>query len=245
VTVEAPAARAALAPAVWRALGAVRDPELDESITDLRFVQECTVAGDEVVVVLRLPTYFCAPNFAYLMVADAADAVRAVPGVRRARVTLAEHFASDEINAGVAAGEGFSASFPGLADPDAVDLADLRVTFQRKAHAAAQELVADALLRAGRTLDDLLGTTLAQVPDGPALTRLRRRRADLGLPAGPGAPLLLDADGTPISAESLPLKLRFARTTRVSIEGNGIFCRGLLATRYGVAADTDPNSEVR
>ncbi|WP_219418294.1 iron-sulfur cluster assembly protein [Pseudonocardia nigra] len=228
--------RTDLAPAVRRALGTVRDPELDESITDLKFVQECAVAGDEVSVVLRLPTYFCAPNFAYLMVADAADAVRAVPGVRAARVTLADHFASDEINAGVAAGDGFSASFPGLAEEDAVDLADLRATFQRKAHAAAQELVADGLLRAGRTLDDLLATTLAQVPETPALERLRRRRADLGLPAGPSAPLLLDADGTPMRAEGLPLKLRLARTTRVSIEGNGIFCRGLLATRYGAAA---------
>ncbi|WP_233159769.1 iron-sulfur cluster assembly protein [Pseudonocardia sp. MH-G8] len=233
MTVEAPAARSGLAPAVWRALGTVRDPELDESITDLKFVQECTVSGDEVTVVLRLPTYFCAPNFAYLMVADAADAVRGLPGVRAAHVTLAEHFASDEINAGVAAGGGFSASFPGLADPDAVDLADLRVTFQRKAHSAAQELVADGLLRAGHTLDDLLGTTLGQAPEGPALDRLRRRRADLRLPAGPSAPLLLDPDGTPMTADGLPLKLRLARTTRVSIEGNGIFCRGLLATRYG------------
>ncbi len=34
---------------------------------------------------LRLPTYFCAPNFAFLMVADAYDAVSAVPGVPRPR----------------------------------------------------------------------------------------------------------------------------------------------------------------
>ncbi|WP_370588851.1 iron-sulfur cluster assembly protein [Pseudonocardia sp. C8] len=235
MTTHAPA-RIDLAPAVWRALGSVRDPELDESITDLRFVQECAVAGDEVIVVLRLPTYFCAPNFAYLMVADAADAVRAVPGVRTARVTLADHFASDEINAGVAAGDGFSASFPGLADPDAVDLADLRLRFQRKAHAAAQELVADGLLRGGRTLDDLLATTLADLEETAALARLQRRRADLGLPADPSAPLLLETDGTPMRADGLPLKLRLARTTRVSIEGNGIFCRGLLATRYGERA---------
>jgi metal-sulfur cluster biosynthetic enzyme len=231
VRAQAPA-RTGLASAVWRALGTVRDPELDESITDLRFVQECTVTGDEVTVVLRLPTYFCAPNFAYLMVADAADAVRSIPGARTVRVTLADHFASEEINAGVAAGQGFSASFPGLAEPDAADLADLRRTFQRKAHAAAQELVADGLLRAGRTLDDLLATTLGQLPQTPALERLRRRRADLGLPAGPPAPLLLDADGAPVRAEELPLKLRLARTTRVSIEGKGIFCQGLLATRY-------------
>ena len=52
---------------------------------------------------LRLPTYFCAPNFAFLMVADAYDAVSQVDGVRRAEVVLEDHFASDAINGGVAA----------------------------------------------------------------------------------------------------------------------------------------------
>jgi hypothetical protein len=28
--------------------------------------------------------------------------------------------------------------------------------------------------------------------------------------------------------------LRFAKLTRLSIEGNAGFCRGLLATRYGI-----------
>ena len=52
---------------------------------------------------LRLPTYFCAPNFAFLMVADAYDAVSALPGVRTTEVVLEDHFASDAINGGVAA----------------------------------------------------------------------------------------------------------------------------------------------
>ena len=49
---------------------------------------------------LRLPTFFCAPNFSFLMVADAYDAVSAVPGVTRADVALDDHHASEEINAG-------------------------------------------------------------------------------------------------------------------------------------------------
>ena len=57
---------------VWPALGTVRDPELDEPITDLDFVASCTVSGDGVAtVLLRLPTFFCAANFSFLMVADA------------------------------------------------------------------------------------------------------------------------------------------------------------------------------
>ena len=62
---------------VLDALATVRDPELDEPITELRFVTACEVspAGD-VEVRLRLPTPQCAPNFAYLMAADARAAVR-------------------------------------------------------------------------------------------------------------------------------------------------------------------------
>jgi len=86
------------------ALETVRDPELDEPITSLGFVASCTVSADgDAEVRLRLPTYFCAPNFAYLMVADAYDVVSVLPGVRRTSVVLEDHFASDAINDGVAA----------------------------------------------------------------------------------------------------------------------------------------------
>ena len=99
-----------------RALETVRDPELDEPITSLGFVASCAVSTDgDAQVRLRLPTYFCAPNFAYLMVADAYDAVSALPGVRRTEVVLEDHFASDVINGGVAAQAGFVRSFDGEA----------------------------------------------------------------------------------------------------------------------------------
>ncbi len=52
---------------VLGALSGVRDPELDEPITDLDFVPALEIVDDSVRVRLRLPTYFCAPNFAYLI----------------------------------------------------------------------------------------------------------------------------------------------------------------------------------
>jgi len=65
------------------ALAGVYDPELDEPITTLRFVSACEVGADgDVAVVLRLPTPQCAPNFAFLMAADARNAVRRLPGVK-------------------------------------------------------------------------------------------------------------------------------------------------------------------
>ncbi|HZL03849.1 MAG TPA: iron-sulfur cluster assembly protein, partial [Coriobacteriia bacterium] len=66
---------------VLAALGTVYDPELDEPITSLRFVGACEVTVDgEVAVRLRLPTPQCAPNFAFLMGADARAAVLGVDG---------------------------------------------------------------------------------------------------------------------------------------------------------------------
>jgi metal-sulfur cluster biosynthetic enzyme len=211
----------------------VRDPELDEPITDLGFVHSAVLAGGHAEVELRLPTYFCAPNFAYLMVADAHDAVGAVPGVEEVTVRLLDHFTADEINAGVAEDAGFTGSFPGLAEAGSDTLSELRRTFRRKAHAAAQEVIASGLLAGGRTHEELTRTRLGDLPDSPAVERLRRRRDELGLPAGPDAPLLVDDEGRALEPAGLPLRLRFARTTRVSIEGNAGFCRGLLVTRYG------------
>jgi hypothetical protein len=109
----------------------VRDPELDEPITSLGFVAACTVSADgDAQVRLRLPTYFCAPNFAFLMVADAYDAVSALPGVRTTEVVLEDHFASEAINGGVAARAGFARSFDGEA---VGELHELRADFLRKA----------------------------------------------------------------------------------------------------------------
>src|ERR1700729_956068 len=84
---------------VLDALATVYDPELDEPITSLRFITSCDVTADgDVEVLLRLPTPQCAPNFAFLMAADARRAVRAVPGVRAVGVALEDHYTGDEIN---------------------------------------------------------------------------------------------------------------------------------------------------
>lgn len=216
--------------AVWSALGTVRDPELDEPITGLGFVRELIVDEPEVRVRLRLPTYFCAPNFAYLMVADAADALRAVPGVTRVDVRLEDHFAAEEINAGVAARAGFSGSFPGEA---ARELDDLRRTFQRKAHTAALERVCRRLVSEGLAVDELARLRLEDLAPSPEQESLLRRRSEAGLPVTPASPLVVDDDGMPVPAEKVAPRLRFARAVRVSIDGNASFCRGLLKTRYG------------
>jgi metal-sulfur cluster biosynthetic enzyme len=219
---------------VLAALDAVRDPELDEPITSLGFISSCTVSADGVADVrLRLPTYFCAPNFAFLMVADAYDAVSAVGGVRRADVVLEDHFASREINGGVAARAGFVESFDGLA---ANELDSLRADFLRKAVLAGTDRVCRPLVAAGRTPDELARLTLGDVPPSTDRDRLRARRAELGLPSDDDAALLIDpGTGEPIDSAAIPLHLRRAQLTRVSVEANSGVCRGMLRARYGGA----------
>jgi hypothetical protein len=167
------------------------------------------------------------------MVADAYDAITAVPGVTAAEVILDDHFASDAINAGVAARAGFVASFEGEAQGE---LAELRTNFLHKAVLAGQDRVARPLLAEGWTPERVSAARLGAVPASPDLDRLRHRRGLLGLPAGDDAPLLMDATGAPVTLEAMPLHLRRARTTRVGMEANGGYCRALLADRYDLRA---------
>jgi metal-sulfur cluster biosynthetic enzyme len=218
---------------VWRALGTVLDPELDEPITALGFVASCTVSGGGVASVhLRLPTFFCAPNFSFLMVADAYDAVSAVPGVRRTEVLLDDHFAADQINGGVAARAGFRDTFGALA---AGELDDLRQEFLRKAVLAGTDRVCRPLAR-GRTPEEVVALRLGDAPDTSDRERLRARRAELGLPAGDDDPLLVDpVTGDRVDADALSPHLGRARLTRISLEVNGGICRGMLRERYVTA----------
>jgi metal-sulfur cluster biosynthetic enzyme len=221
--------------AVTDALRTVRDPELDESIVDLGFVTATEVHDGQAVVRLRLPTFFCAPNFAFLMVADAHDSVVAVPGISSVVIVLEDHFASDQINAGVSAGAGFVGSFPEHAEGE---LDELRLTFRRKAHVASMERACRGLMERGWSVDDLPRATIADLPTGLTRDGLVRRRAEVGLPASADVPVLVDDDGRPVPHDQVALRLRMGRTVGVSIEGNTHICRGLLAARYPESATT-------
>ncbi len=227
---------------VQRALGTVLDPELDEPITDLGFVRSVALRrlehpagtdfpGTEVVVHLRLPTSFCSPNFAYLMASDAKDAISVLDGVGRVVVQLDDHHDSDLINAGLAADAGYRGTFKHEAEQD---LDELRATFQRKAHTAAMERCLTALLRAEPDRSELsVGSVrLHELSAGRHTDALVRRRAALGLPSDADSLVLVDHEGTGYPPDDVPMALRRARSTRISIDGNAHFCRGLLATRY-------------
>jgi metal-sulfur cluster biosynthetic enzyme len=208
---------------VLGALGQVYDPELDEPITELRFVSSCEVseAGD-VAVRLRLPTPQCAPNFAFLMAADARDAIRALPGVGEVRVVLEDHYTGAEINAAVAGDGSFGDAFPGETEGE---LDALRALFQRKALVARQ----------GRLLGTVADAGSARLGElsGPDAERCRELRRELGIDASDDAPAFVRGDGTPVAASELARFARMASLTAISLETNGGVCRSLLQVRYG------------
>jgi metal-sulfur cluster biosynthetic enzyme len=203
---------------VLEALGTVYDPELDEPITTLGFVGSCVVgeAGD-VSVRLRLPTPQCAPNFAFLMAADASAAVWGVAGVRSVDVVLEDHYTGAEINATVNAGGSFSDAFPGETRGE---LDALRALFQRKALLARQSSLLSECV-----------TSLGELK-GRDAERVRELRRALGIDATDEAAPFVTGDGVPVDPSNVKFR-RMASLTALSLETNGGMCRDLLRVRYG------------
>jgi metal-sulfur cluster biosynthetic enzyme len=216
---------------VLEALGTVYDPELDEPITSLGFVGSCVVTAEgDVAIRLRLPTPQCAPNFAFLMAADARAAVRRLPEVRDVTVVLEDHYTGAEINAAIGRGDEFDSAFPG---ETAGSLDALRQLFQRKALLARQARVCQAMLDGGATAETVVERRVADWPDIPDAARVAELRAELGLPCDADAPALIAGDGASLTAADLPMWLRRAKLVSLSLEANGGMCRDLLRTRYG------------
>ena len=178
---------------------------------------------------LRLPTPQCAPNFAFLMAADARDAVRGVPGVGEISVVLEDHYTGDEINAAVGRGEGFEAAFPGETEGQ---LDALRSLFHRKALVARQARLGEKLLAGGASEAEVAGLRAGDLPADDADTgRCIELRRLLGIDSEAA---FVTGDGAPVAAGDLRRWLRMGGLVRTSLEANGGICRALLAGRYGI-----------
>lgn len=217
---------------VQACLATVMDPELDESVTELGFVTGVDLSSDgKVHIGFRLPTYWCAANFAFLMADDMRRAVQTLRWVTQVRVHLHDHMYAEAINQGVATGDGFEAAFGNAAEGD---LEALRRTFALKAFQRRQEALLQHLLDAGHAADALVALDLGALQDLPLdgdgerlVERYLERRGLAG-----GAPrAFVDTDGHALVAETLQRHLRNLRSVGVNAEFNSALCRGLLAAR--------------
>ena len=219
-----------LTASVTGALDAVTDPELDRSVVELGFARAVVDDAGRALVELRLPTFWCAANFAYLMAADARDAVAAVPGVRSVTVRLVDHFVAEEVTASVNEGRSFDETFP--EQTDGAGLEALRRFFWVKAFNARQEVVLRRLLE-GRSGGEVCALRVGDLDDTDPETRTYLdRRERLGISNAAEAPVAVHPNGQPIGMDRLESYLTRARMTRVCMEANGSLCGGLHATRY-------------
>ena len=244
--------------AILDRLAQVLDPELDESILDLGFVRSLQLRSGHAEVALRLPTSWCAMNFAYLMAEDVRRALLGVEGIRRVTVSLGDHCAAGEIEAAVNDGRPFDEAFPG---EGAGSLDALRLTFLRKGFLGRQQRLLQELRTAGCSPEVICALRLgevsvqddmimirqpccAPVEGGPVeiLERYLERRAGLGLDCSPAAALIVDLEGKTLSAEQLLGHYETARTARVAMEANGSFCRALLSLQRLDAAGPSGNA---
>jgi len=224
---------------LWRRLEEVNDPELDEPVTEMGFIERAEVAVDgHVEVDFRLPTYWCSPNFAFLMLEDVKAALDALSWSPCFRMALHDHMFANEVNQGIAAGKSFAEIFDTLAEK--TDLEALRETFRLKAFKRRQEAVILDLRAAGFSDRAIVAMTLADLDTlrmGQSETAKRGRRyCEALLSRQPGLRshdnAIVDWDGRAIEADGLTAHLADLRSVRINMEFNGALCRGLKQTRY-------------
>ncbi|SFQ03547.1 protein of unknown function DUF59 [Mesorhizobium sp. NFR06] len=224
---------------LWRRLGEVSDPELDEPVTEMGFVERAEITGDgSVEVDFRLPTYWCSPNFAFLMLDGVRKALDQLSWSPAYRVKLHDHMFAEEVNRGIEAGKNFGDIFAGLAGDE--DIGALRETFSMKAFKRRQEAVLLGLRRQGLTDREILGMDLgaydaARLGSGEMTSQKARYRAALveRFPSRRrGDPVFATWEGRQIPPAALDAYLAELRSVRINMEFNGALCRGLKQARY-------------
>lgn len=218
---------------VYEKLDKVYDPELDQPLTDLGFIDHVKIEQNRVEVIFRLPTYWCSPNFAYIMAEDIHMYVSELDWVKEVKVNLIDHCASDEINKGVTNKKSFSESFENMSGGD---LEALRNTFLIKAFYARQEKLIKYLLKEEMSeeaittlsLDDLMSLSLSM--EGEELREKYLEKKNLLNHSSDTA--ITTPEGENLQLESFSDYLLGVKRTRLSMEFNAHYCRGLLEARY-------------
>lgn len=225
---------------VWDCLSAVTDPELDEPMTDMGFIERVEVNPDsrKVDVDFRLPTYWCSPNFAFLMAFDVRIAIAQLAWVTGVEVTLNDHCFADRVNDGVNGSRDFNDVFAEYCDGG--DLDGVRLKFQEKAFIRRQETVLLGLEARGFAGEDIVEMTLGRFDsiefqgheEAKQKPRYRELLVSRGLAGEPDDPAFVTWEGDRLTATGLRDYLARLRGVRINMEFNGALCRGLQSTRY-------------
>lgn len=221
---------------VWDALDHVYDPELDQSIRELDFVAHLDVSDTDVRVTLRLPTYWCSPNFAFIMMEDLDHALTALPWVKAAHITLIDHESAEALNQGIARHQPFSQVFA----ESTGDLATIRRVFKEKAFYSRQKQVIDYLKTHGLEVSSWtpgtwqeLRLSLQSSSEGQQLLKRYEEMAQYWqVGCADHDPAIVDTQGSAISPELWVRHSHSLRLITLNMVSNSHICQGLLQVRY-------------
>jgi len=242
--------------AVRERLDRVTDPELDESIVDLNYIDSIEFEDGTVTVRFTLPTAWCSPAFAWMMAVDARDEVESLPSVRRARIVLQEHLHDEEINSGVNDRLSFDETFP---DADG-DIDAVRADLDEKTCLARQYDAVEALLEAGLDGETIAALRVEDVESDPSAPEAKAGEdrsyvvycqhgtVGVSVPAEPIDRYLEKAhmtgrvsdssdrcfttpDRKPIDESTFDLVHRRARSARINMSSQGGICDELRKSR--------------
>jgi metal-sulfur cluster biosynthetic enzyme len=230
---------------VWACLDGVSDPELDESVTELNFITNADVdPQNRVHIGFRLPTYWCAANFSFLMADDMRRAVSELDWVEGVTVVIGEHMYADKINNGLAKGLSFQETFGDEANGD---LDELRQSFLVKAFQRRQAALIKHLRDAGHAPEMLVELTLGElealptVEEGQTLVRRYIERRGVVGPVRPDAHAFITAEGARLKSDAIGSYLTGLRRIGVNAEFNSALCRGLLSVRFDLETPFVPS----
>jgi len=231
--------------AVLERLDRVTDPELDESIVELDYIEGITIDGGHVSMTFVLPTAWCSPAFAWMMATDARDEIEALPAVDRAEIVLEEHLHETEITEGVNDRLTFEEAFP---DADG-GVESVRATLDSKARLARQYDAVEALLSAGLDGGQIVdlersdlsleepatvsvhGGSVVVPIDAEPIESYLEKAAAVGLLEDDDAALFRTPEAEPIDADEFELVHNRARLASVNMTGQGTVCDALNEAR--------------
>jgi metal-sulfur cluster biosynthetic enzyme len=235
--------------AVIEQLDRVTDPELDQSIVELDYIDNLRV-DPSVFVQFKLPTAWCSPAFAWMMATDIRERVTELSGVENVTVRLIDHMHEEEITHGVNEELAFESVFE-----DATDgVEEVRAMLDEKARLARQYRAVEALLDAGVNPEQIVALTRTDVTfdekTGQAAVTIVKGGLTIFVPRAPIADyiekaletevlsgeddrLFMTPDGNPITSGAFERVHQRTRSAKTNMTGQGGICDALNRARYG------------
>lgn len=236
---------------VYEKLDQVNDPELDESIVELQYIDQVELGKDSVTIQFRLPTAWCSPAFAWMMATGIRDEVGAIPGVDGVSVRLIDHMHGEEITRGVNQRQAFQEVF----DDAESDVEAVRKELNHKARLARQYRAMSTLLNGGVQFEQIARLTRGDIEfkedqeEQYAVIALPDEAPYVVVSADPIKAYLEKAeqttiveqstdrlfktpDGSPMEADEVERVYARARLANSNMDGQKSICSQLNESRY-------------